>query len=225
MLRKFLLPAIALATLGGCVTGYGYRAGSGDYYYGQPEVEYRYLGGYSPHLRSGYYGNGFFVGLGYGYPYAGYGAWGRPYYGYPHIYGYPYSYWYRPRPHHPHGPGHGDDEDGDQGGHDGHGHGPGQDGRDRGNQPPWRNFGDIPPRHHDGLEDGRRRHGGVRPMQRGADAPRVERGGVVMPRQQTTRASVVPRTPTTRPVPRSAPREAPRRAVPRAGTDRRSDRE
>ena len=49
MLRKFLLPAVVAATLAGCATGYSYRSGNGDYYYGQPSVEYRYYGGYGPY--------------------------------------------------------------------------------------------------------------------------------------------------------------------------------
>lgn len=76
MLRKLLLPALAATLLAGCVTGYTYRGqgASGDYYYGQPSVEYRYHGGY-----------------GYGYPGYGYGG----YYGYPYRYGYPSRHgWY-----------------------------------------------------------------------------------------------------------------------------------
>jgi len=77
MLRKRLLPVLALATLAGCATGYSYRGGTGDYYYGQPSVEYRYYGGY------GYGGS-----IGYGYPRAYYvDAFGRP------IYGDPYGYY------------------------------------------------------------------------------------------------------------------------------------
>lgn len=88
MLRKLLLPALAATLLAGCVTGYTYRGhgGSGDYYYGQPSVEYRYYGGY-----------------GYGYGYPGYGG----YYGYPYRYGYPsrygwYGYPYYSYPRYPH---------------------------------------------------------------------------------------------------------------------------
>ena len=45
MIRKLLLPALAVAMLGGCVTsGYEYRGDNGDYYYGQPQVEYRDYG-------------------------------------------------------------------------------------------------------------------------------------------------------------------------------------
>ena len=102
MIRKLILPAIAIALLGGCVTGggYSYRQDRGDYYYGQPSVDYRYQGGsygygYPPY-RYGYPGYS-------GYPYRyggfyGYGShgFGYPYFGYP---GYPYyPYSYRPRP-------------------------------------------------------------------------------------------------------------------------------
>lgn len=87
MLRKLLLPLAAAGLLGGCVTGdYAYRGGTGDYYYGRPQVEHRYHDGpygyYGPHYRYGLYGY-------YGNPY-----YSHPFYGYPY-YGYPY---YRPRP-------------------------------------------------------------------------------------------------------------------------------
>ena len=100
MIRKLLVPLAATLLLGGCVTGYGYRAGAGDYYYGQPSTQYRYYGSYP------YYG-----GVG-GYPY--YGGYGS--YGYPYRYGYGYPtrpYYYRPgypyhghpyRPHYPRPP-------------------------------------------------------------------------------------------------------------------------
>ncbi|MGH8086602.1 MAG: hypothetical protein ACREPV_15250 [Lysobacter sp.] len=89
MIRKLLLPAIAVALLGGCMTGgYSYRQDRGDYYYGQPSTDYRHYG--SPYgYGSGYYGRNYYPG--YGYPYSGY-----PYYG--SRYGhnrYPYGY-YRP---------------------------------------------------------------------------------------------------------------------------------
>lgn len=95
MIRKLLLPALATALLGACATGYDYRGGNeGDYYYGQPSVDYYggYYGGY------GYPGWSGMMGFGYGYGgYGGYG-YGYPYYGY----GYPY---YPPviivRPDHP----------------------------------------------------------------------------------------------------------------------------
>lgn len=94
MNRRLLLPVLAAALLGGCVTGYDYRGGNGgDYYYGQPSVEYRDDGYYSPYGYGGYgYPGGwsgtFGLGFGYGgYPYGyGYGGWpyGDPYYGYPY---------------------------------------------------------------------------------------------------------------------------------------------
>lgn len=101
MFRKLLLPALAIAVLGGCVTdGYGYNRG--DYYYGRPGVDLRYEG--SPYgsfyYRYGYPGYGGYssypYGYGgyYGYPY-GYGGYGG-YYGYPYS-GHPY-YPYYPRP-------------------------------------------------------------------------------------------------------------------------------
>jgi len=120
-MRKFLLSALLMGLLGGCVTaGYGYHDG---YYddddYGQPGIEYRhddhgygyspYSGyGYSPY--SGYYGYYPYSGYGYGYVPYGYYPYGdryRYYYGYPYYrgyphYGYPYygnptpNYYYRP---------------------------------------------------------------------------------------------------------------------------------
>lgn len=104
MIRNLLLPALAAALLGGCVTGYDYRGGTGDYYYGQPSVDYQDDGYYSPYGYGGYgypggwsgmigYGMGF--GGGYGpYGYGGYGGFGGYPYGYPYGYGYPYN----PRP-------------------------------------------------------------------------------------------------------------------------------
>src|SRR3546814_2264246 len=90
-----------------CATGYTYRDGYGDYYYGQPSVDYYDYGygapygsiyGYPRYWRGG-------LGIGYGYGYGGYG------YGYPYGYhggGYPYYppyWWYRPhRPHRPEKP-------------------------------------------------------------------------------------------------------------------------
>ena len=81
MIRKLILPALAAALLAGCATGYQYRGGSGDYYYGSPSTEYRYYG--SPY--GGYYGGYGYGGYGYGgygYPYGGgYGYYSTPYYG------------------------------------------------------------------------------------------------------------------------------------------------
>ena len=142
MIRKFLLPALAVAMLGGCVTsGYEYRGGNGDYYYGQPQVEYRDYG--SPYGGFGYgYPGGWSGSFGYGYgdPYGYYGGYGG-YYD-------PWNYYtpYR-RPRH-----RGDDHHGDHGqgttgvptpvpttvpttvpgGNDGH------------RPPPWRDFVRVP---------------------------------------------------------------------------------
>lgn len=101
MIRNLLLPALAAALLGGCVTGYDYRGGNGDYYYGQPSIDYQDDGYYSPYGYGGYGGYGYpggwsgmiGYGMGYGGGYGGYGYGGFPY-GYPYGYGYPYS----PRP-------------------------------------------------------------------------------------------------------------------------------
>lgn len=79
MIRKLILPAIAVLLLAGCATGYSYRSASGDYYYGQPTTIYRdYYGGY------GYYG----------YPYYGYSPyrWGGSV---RYSWGYPYGYYGR----------------------------------------------------------------------------------------------------------------------------------
>ena len=88
MKRKLLVPSLAVAAaalLAGCVTGYEYRQGTGDYYYGQPSVDYYddggYYGGYGYGIPYGGYGYGGGWGLGFGYG-------GFPYWGYP--YGYPY---------------------------------------------------------------------------------------------------------------------------------------
>ncbi len=96
MIRKLVLPLLAVALLGGCVTDYAYRGGDrGDYYYGQPSTEYRYYGpygGYSPYGGFAPYGYGGFGYGAYGYPYR--------YYGHPHSYGFynhPYYHpYYRP---------------------------------------------------------------------------------------------------------------------------------
>jgi hypothetical protein len=91
MFRKLVLPVLAMALLGGCIS-YSYRDGhGGDYYYGEPSVEYRYTpsyGIYGSYGSYGYYGN-------YG-PYRyGYGDRYRHDYGYPYsgrYYRYPYYY-------------------------------------------------------------------------------------------------------------------------------------
>jgi len=87
MKRTGFLPLAAASVavlLAGCVSDYRYREGNGDYYYGQPSVEYRdygyggygYPGGWGGSLGWGYGGYGYPYG-GYGYPYGGYGY---PYY-------------------------------------------------------------------------------------------------------------------------------------------------
>ena len=142
MIRKVLMPAVAMALLGGCVTPYPYQytGGSGDYYYGQPYVEYRDYGGYYGGLGYGYpYGWYGSVGFGgyYGYPFYGpYRYWGGgyPYWGGYGGYGYPYTWRYYPD-HRPGGGHHHDDDHSDGGGHP-----------DR-PQPPWRNLDDLRPRH------------------------------------------------------------------------------
>jgi hypothetical protein len=90
MKRMGFLPLAAASVavlLAGCITPYQYREGNGDYYYGQPSVEYRDYGydGYGYGYPGGWSGS-----LGWGY---GYGGYGYPYggYGYPYGgYGYPY---------------------------------------------------------------------------------------------------------------------------------------
>ncbi len=94
MIRKLLLPLVAVALLGGCVTsGYGYRHQGGNYY-GAPSVDDRYYspyGSYYGGTYGGYYGQSY--GYGYGYPY-GY----HPYYGnqYYYYYGVPRVYYPTP---------------------------------------------------------------------------------------------------------------------------------
>jgi hypothetical protein len=132
-IQRFI-PFAAAMLLGGCATGYTYQSGSGDYYYGNPRVEYRYqtpsgvYGSYGPY---GYYGGAY---GGYYGGYSGYyGAWdpyrhsryyvGPRYYHGPYVYGpyggypyggYPYGYstpgpqprviYRQPRPNHPYRP-------------------------------------------------------------------------------------------------------------------------
>jgi len=191
MIRKILMPAVAMALLGGCVTpypAYQYSGGSGDYYYGQPYIEYRDYGGY--------YG-----GLGYGHPYGWYGSigfggyYGYPYYGYPyHYYGYPYYhgwyggwpyYNYRYYPNHPpvHRPG---------GGHDGDDDGAREDRP----EPPWRSIDDLRPR-----------HGGENP-------PRTTTAVPLRPTMGTPSRPLVQPTPTGPVAPRSPVMQPPRRESP-----------
>lgn len=146
MLRKLLLPMLATVALAGCATDYQYRGGQGDYYYGQPQVEYRNSG------PSGFYGD---IGLGYGSGGFGYGfgasyfydRFGRLVYGYPsRYYGSPYygrGGWNSPRPrrdHDDHGHGDRDDQHDNQ-------HGDGDNHQDR--PPPWRDLGQLQPRNPD----------------------------------------------------------------------------
>lgn len=102
MIRKLALAALAAAALGGCATDYAYRGGAGDYYYGQPSVQYYDYGYGAPYGSLYGYPGGWNLGIGYGY--GGYG-YGFPYYGgyYPYYPYYPPYYWYRP-PHHHHRP-------------------------------------------------------------------------------------------------------------------------
>lgn len=134
MLRKLLLPLFATAALAGCATDYQYRGGNGDYYYGQPRVEYRHSG------PGGFYGD---IGLGYGYGSYGLGSYGfgatyfydrygRLVYGNPRAYyNSPYygrNPWYPPRPPRGHR-----DHDNQHG-----------DGDNRPNRPPpWRDLGGL----------------------------------------------------------------------------------
>ncbi len=88
MIRKLSIAVVAAAALSGCVSsGYGYRGGAGDYYYGES--------------LPGHYGYGAPYGnVGYGYPGGVYGSisYGTRYYrgpyryGYGHGYGHPYYY-------------------------------------------------------------------------------------------------------------------------------------
>lgn len=151
MLRRVLLTMLAAAAMAGCATDYNYRGGNGDYYYGQPRVEYRDVG------PSGYYG-GFGLGYGYGSYGYGYGSYGYGSHGFGAtyyydrfgrlVYGYPSGYygstyyggngWYGPRPHH----GHGDQNDHPGDANEGNNH-------DR--PAPWRDLGGLRQRDEDGT--------------------------------------------------------------------------
>lgn len=101
MIRHLALATLAAVALGGCATDYAYRGGAGgDYYYGQPSVQYYDYGYGAPYGSLYGYPGGWSFGLGYGY--GGYG-YGYPYYGGGY---YPYPYWpyYWHRPHHHHRP-------------------------------------------------------------------------------------------------------------------------
>lgn len=176
MIRKLILPALAATMLAGCVTGYTYRgaAGGGDYYHGQPSVEYRYYGGYG-----GYYG--------YPYGYGGYGYYGYPYrYGY---YGYPYAYPRYPVYRYPYRydrhPGQHWNGNGRPGQHwNGNDRPPGQ--HWNGNRPPGQGWSGNGPR--PGV-------GGPRPDGQGPgnSGPRPGRPGNVGPRPTQPRADAEPR--------------------------------
>lgn len=171
MLRKLLLPMLATAALAGCATDYQYRNGNGDYYYGQPRVEYRNVG------PGGYYG-----GFGLGYGSGGFGAtyyydrFGRLVYGVPGgYYGLPYyggNGWYGQRPHRGHGDR--DDHDGDDHGGNGDGNGNHSD-----RPPPWRDLGGLQQRD-ENENDSRNRDDRQRPIRR----PRLESFPEAPPRQQ-----------------------------------------
>lgn len=83
MTRTSFIAIPALVALAGCMTsGYSYRGGHGDYYYGQPTIEYRH------------YGYGTYDS--FDYPY-GYGGYGDPYWYYNDPYSH-YYYYYVPVP-------------------------------------------------------------------------------------------------------------------------------
>jgi hypothetical protein len=180
MLRKTLLAALAATTLAGCATGYSYRGGSGggDYYYGQPRIEYRYY-----EDPFGYYGS---FGFGRYAPAYYYDRYGRLVYGGSYgYYGYPYGYgsqwWYRPRPHgngHGHGGG-GHDNGNDHGDHD-------ADRDDR--RPPWRNIGGVYPRGERVAPDGAEPQPRVRRQQAPGAMP-------TPPRQQAEQRVITPAPP------------------------------
>jgi hypothetical protein len=100
MIRKLIIPVVAAALLGGCVSaGYSYRQGNGDYYHGTPSVEYRY---HSPYYSAPYYGGPYYSSPYYSpYPYGYYGPpygsyrYTYPTYRYRQYYGYPYGQPYR----------------------------------------------------------------------------------------------------------------------------------
>lgn len=145
MLRKLLLPILATAALAGCATDYNYRGGNGDYYYGQPRVEYQYqgIGGYYGDFGYGYGGNYYYDRFGRLIYVAPGGYYGSPYYG--------GNGWYRPHTHR----GHGDRDDHDTDNSVG----------DQQNRPaPWRDLGGL----RDRDENADRRPGDrQRPMRAG----------------------------------------------------------
>lgn len=179
MLRKLFVPMLATAMLAGCATDYNYRGGSGDYYYGQPRVEYRYQG--SGGYYGGYYGGAYGspyrgFGLGYGLGGYGYGAtyfydpFGRLVYGYPSRYRYGHD-GYRSRPHHDH----------DRGPRDDVGDRDGDNREDR--RPPWRNFGGLQPGGENNVnrqdDDRRPRMDRRQPVSTSMPAPRVQQQSIM----------------------------------------------
>ena len=208
MIRKLLLPLVALLALSGCASDYYYRGGgSGDYYYGSPRSSYYYG---APYSSIGYGSpGGWYGGIGYGYGY-GYG-YGSPY-GYGYRYGYPYYPYY---PYYPRRPHHHRPPSNPPGGE----HRPPREG-DRmtgGRQPPRRvmvpqpqQAGAMPPRVFRG-EDGRP---AMRP-------PRAEGGMPGMRDRPMRRESSQPLAPVraeSRPAPRM---EAPARPMPAPRMERR----
>ncbi|MGY0561253.1 MULTISPECIES: hypothetical protein [unclassified Luteimonas] len=95
-IRYIVAVGLAALLLGGCAT-YGYRGGSGDYYYDRSSTGY-----YGAPYGSVGYGSvyGAYGSVGYGYPgYARYGdryGYGSRYYGYPSYGYYPGAYYGRP---------------------------------------------------------------------------------------------------------------------------------
>lgn len=153
MIRKLILPALAVLLLAGCVTGYTHRTAPGDYYYGSPTTVYRdyYYGGYYP-----YYGRYYSPYSVHGYYRYGYRS---PYYYYGRYPGYPHS----PRP-------------GNDGGNDG-----GHQKPDRAT-PPWRDLGQITERRQQ-AQGPRRAEVRQRPVpqiQRTAPRPRADYRGSAM---------------------------------------------
>ena len=205
MIRKLLLPLLALLALSGCVSDYYYRGGgSGDYYYSSPRSSYYYGAPYSS-LGYGYPG-GWYGGVGYGGGYGYYGGYGGYYgsrYGYPY---YPYYPYYPRRPHYrpPPGPPNDDQRPPQPGDH-----------VTGGNQPPRRvmvpqpqQAGAMPPRMIRGEDEGR-------PRMR---LPRAEPGMPDMQDRPMRRPSSQPLAPEraeSRPAPRmmeapARPMQAPR---------------
>lgn len=163
---KLAVPAALVLLLAGCITDpYSYRGGyGGDYYYGQPSVEYRHHGYYGDYGYPYYGRSGWSFGVRYGYPY-GYGRYGYGRYGYggwPYYYGGGWPYYppivVRPRPD--------SDPDPDSG------HEPPPDTDPQG-PPPWRDLDRL-------------RAGGVNPPIR--IEPRAPQGTSLPPR--TTRPQV-----------------------------------